>query len=155
MNTASLSNLKKSIHNECIALIKDKLNNLHSEFRSKNEALLSESKSTAGDKHETGRAMIQLEQEKLSQQLQQWEKIKQFFNRLNPENKCSKVSAGALIQTQDHLYYIAAGLGKLEISGHSVFVIGPASPIAQQLLGMTVGESTEFQGKLILIEALT
>ncbi len=33
------------------------------------KALFSETKSSAGDKHETGRAMLQLEMEKTSQQL--------------------------------------------------------------------------------------
>ena len=38
-------------------------------FHSNQKALQSETKSSAGDKHETGRAMLQLEMEKAGQQL--------------------------------------------------------------------------------------
>ncbi|MWD30855.1 3-oxoacyl-ACP synthase, partial [Aquicoccus sp. SCR17] len=41
------------------------------------ESLNSETKSSAGDKHETGRAMVQLEQEKLAQQLVELDRLKE------------------------------------------------------------------------------
>lgn len=42
---------------------------LEEELNDIKEALFQDSKSTAGDKHETSRAMAQLEQEKLGKQL--------------------------------------------------------------------------------------
>ena len=61
--------LKKSLFQHCL----DHLNkNLVLYEKRKLEilaALESESKSSAGDKHETGRAMVQLEREKLGEQI--------------------------------------------------------------------------------------
>ena len=54
-------------------------------MQSNQEALDSESKSSAGDKHETGRAMLQLEMEKAGQQLQEVEKMKLILEKIQSE----------------------------------------------------------------------
>ena len=52
-------------------------------FDDLNSAITDDSKSTAGDKHETGRAMVHLEQEKLSKQLIQNKYLQQHIHCIN------------------------------------------------------------------------
>ena len=66
-------------------LIDKKIDALQNRFDDLNNDLASDHKSSAGDKHETGRAMIQLEQEKLSSQLSQFSQQKETISKLNAE----------------------------------------------------------------------
>ena len=65
----------------CKQFVTDKLQNLNNRIQEVNHALLSETKSTAGDKHETGRAMVQLEREKLGSQLAELEKMENLLEQ--------------------------------------------------------------------------
>ena len=70
-------------------------------------ALESESKSSAGDKHETGRAMIQLEREKLGEQIKKAEQNQVFLNQLKHYKSTGVVRFGSVVQTNNSNYYIA------------------------------------------------
>lgn len=146
---------KPALHQHLLQLLQNKLNVLEASFAEKREDLLSESKSTAGDKHETGRAMIQLEQEKLSAQLLQLQKQRDMLLRINPEKEYNTVQAGALIQTNKGMFYITTGLGQVELEGISVFAIAPTSPVAQAMLGKKASENFEFNSNKQTILKIT
>lgn len=146
---------KPLLHQHLLQLLQNKLNVLEASFAEKREDLLSESKSTAGDKHETGRAMIQLEQEKLSAQLLQLQKQRDMLLRINPEKEYNTVQAGALIQTNKGMFYITTGLGQVELEGISVFAIAPTSPVAQAMLGKKASENFEFNSNKQTILKIT
>lgn len=146
---------KPALHQHLLQLLQNKLNVLEASFAEKREDLLSESKSTAGDKHETGRAMIQLEQEKLSGQLLQVQKQRDMLLRINPEREYNTVQAGALVQTDKAMFYITTGLGQVELEGISVFAIAPTSPVAQAMLGKKASESFEFNSNKQTILKIT
>ena len=69
----------KLLYNHCIKQLTQSLEGLEIRKAEILLALESESKSSAGDKHETGRAMIQLEREKLGEQIKKAEKIERHF----------------------------------------------------------------------------
>ena len=69
--------LKKDLYLFCQAYISNRKARIEARIAAVSEALEAESKSSAGDKHETGRAMLQLEREKLGHQLAEAEKIKE------------------------------------------------------------------------------
>lgn len=146
---------KPALHQHLLQLLQNKLNVLEASFAEKREDLLSESKSTAGDKHETGRAMIQLEQEKLSGQLLQVQKQRDMLLRINPEREYKTVQAGALVQTNKGMFYITTGLGQVELEGISVFAIAPTSPVAQAMLGKKASENFEFNSNKQTILKIT
>ena len=62
-------NIKQQLYKHCQEFVNQKLDTIQKTILSNKEALNSETKSSAGDKHETGRAMLQLEMEKAGQQL--------------------------------------------------------------------------------------
>jgi len=61
-----LKQVKEELYKLCVNHINDTINTNNKCLKQLSDAIASESKSTAGDKHETGRAMINLEQENLS-----------------------------------------------------------------------------------------
>ncbi len=136
-------------------ILEGKITVLTKAFAEKREDLLSESKSTAGDKHETGRAMIQLEQEKLSLQLIQLQKQRNILIRINPEKQCKNVQMGAVVETNIGTYFISTGLGQVNHDGNLIFAIAPTSPVAQAMLGKSVNDTFEFNSTLQTIKAIT
>ena len=118
------------------------------------DAVQSESKSTAGDKHETGRAMIHLEQEKLQKQLAEAQSILAELEQINPEHKLETAQKGAVVQTNRATFYIAVGLGKVNLNGTDIFVVSSQSPIAKQMLGKRSGETFNMNGTEYVIASI-
>ena len=58
--------LKEDLLKQCVLFVNDKLEIIETIMSENRKALEQESKSSAGDKHETGRAMLHLEMEKAS-----------------------------------------------------------------------------------------
>lgn len=73
-----------------------------------------DTKSSAGDKHETAVSMAQLEQEKLTHQINQLLTLQQHFSRIQCDTLHSKVQLGSLILTDKGYFYVSIGLGKME-----------------------------------------
>ena len=113
-----------------------------------------DTKSTAGDKHETGRAMMQHEQEKLRLQLVELENQISFLQKINPENKAAKIQLGSMVQTDKACFYIAIAFGQLKIQTQQIFVISPIAPIAQQMLGKSINDQFEMNGLTYKISAI-
>ena len=78
------SNLKIQLHQKCAEIIEQRITELKSIIQESQDAANNETKSSAGDKHETGRAMAQLETEKLSSQLSEALKTQKTLQKINP-----------------------------------------------------------------------
>lgn len=113
-----------------------------------------DTKSTAGDKHETGRAMMQHEQEKLRLQLVELENQISFLQKINPENKAEKIQLGSMVQTDKACFYIAIAYGQIAIDDTNIFVISSIAPIAQQMLGKSINDQFEMNGLTYTIGAI-
>lgn len=118
------------------------------------EAANNETKSSAGDKYETGRAMMQQEQDKAAAQLMEALKLKKVLDQLKTDKEHRQVQAGSLIFTNLGNFYIAASLGQLSLDGVAYMAISPVSPLAQQLLGLQTGGELNFNGRKFKVEQL-
>jgi hypothetical protein len=130
---------------------REKIKRLNDLLKSNLIDLNSATKSTAGDKHETARAMIHIEQENHSRQLLEAQKIMNLLTQINTKPK-SFAQAGALIKTNMGLFYMATGLGKVLINKNEVYVISPGSPIGQKLLGSAPKATVIFNKRNYYIE---
>lgn len=119
------------------------------------DSTANETKSTAGDKHETGRAMAQLEQEKIGSQIAEITKLKEILFRIQPEKTSTKVELGSLVVTSTGIFFISIGIGAFQFEGKSVFCITPMAPVCQLLLGKQQGDQVEWQGKKIEINLVS
>jgi transcription elongation GreA/GreB family factor len=116
------------------------------------QALNEETKSTAGDKHETGRAMMQLEQEKLSAQLAEVQQLRQVIDRTQLFDLPPGIGEGSLVLTSQGNYFIAISAGKVELEGRLYYLVSLASPIGAALAGKQAGDSVPFRGQNITIQ---
>ena len=119
-------------------------------------SVLTESKSSAGDKHETARAMAQIELDKAANIVQQQEKLMAALNRLENINQEPKhIALGSLIKCSGFFIYISVGIGKISYQNHTIYTTGFNSPLAQQIKGKKLNESFDFNGKSYSILELT
>ena len=98
-----------------------------------NESLASETKSSVGDKYETGSAMLHLEKDKQMMQLATLTDSKKNLSSVKTDSQFLSVEQGALVKTNQGCFYIAISAGKLQIDGQEFFAITLASPIGKML----------------------
>ncbi len=115
------------------------------------KSLLSETKSTAGDKHETGRAMLQLEREKTGNQLAEIQKVKEVLSKIDVDKTIKTIGLGSLVYTSNLNYFIAISAGELDYNGGKFYAISPSTPIAKLLLSKTVGDTIKFRSTTFAI----
>ncbi|WP_194420809.1 GreA/GreB family elongation factor [Aestuariibaculum marinum] len=138
--------IKQALYNQCEILVSKRLDVVKQQIAQIQESLTSETKSTAGDKHETGRAMLQLEREKAGQQLAEINKIKQVLSKIDIKASATKVSLGSVVFTSQANYFIAVSLGELKVDEDVFYAISPSTPIGQLLLGKAVHDDINFRG---------
>ncbi len=115
------------------------------------ESLTSETKSSAGDKHETGRAMLQLEREKAGLQLAEIEKLTKSLSKIDVTLTSKTVGLGSIVYTSQANYFIAISAGQIEVDGTKFFAISPITPIGLLLTGKSVGDDCVFRAQIIKI----
>lgn len=143
---------KTTIVTACKEVLDAKIKFLNDALQEATDAGNNETKSTAGDKHETGRAMMQLEQEKLGNQLVDLESQKNDFDKIDFSISHTAVTNGSLIETNKGFFLIATAIGKLEVDQTTVFVISKKSPLALILLGLKNNDTVDFNGMKYLIK---
>ena len=143
---------KTTIVTACNKVLDAKIKFLNDALQEVTDAGNNETKSTAGDKHETGRAMMQLEQEKLGNQLVDLESQKIDFDKIDFSISHTSVTNGSLIETNKGFFLIATAIGKLEVDQTTVFVISKKSPLALVLIGLKNNDTVDFNGMTYLIK---
>ena len=146
---------KQKLIKRCSNYLKEKINSLHAIINEVSEASNSESKSSAGDKHETSKAMMQLEIEKLGTQLNEAELQLAEFEKINFNKMFQSVEQGCLVETNKGYFLIASSIGKIGIDGKSVFVISSKSPLALALAGKQQNDALSFNGVEYIILNVT
>lgn len=143
--------LKDKAYDYCVCYVSDRLKRIQHQINELETALTSETKSSAGDKHETGRAMIQLEREKLGQQLSELEKTQQLLSKV-PRNKAFQaVGLGSLVVTDFYIYFISISSGEFKYNSKSIYCISAGTPIGKLVFGKSEGDIFHFNNKPIKI----
>ncbi len=118
------------------------------------ESSANETKSTAGDKHETALAMLQTEQAQVRAQLKTAQEQQGLLQKINPYLSPATIGNGSLIKTNKGYLFIAVALGKAVIEGNEVIALSLQSPLGSQLPGLQVGDTVVANTQHYLIESI-
>lgn len=139
--------MKEELYIKCEQYLEEKIARISLSIKDLEAALINESKSSAGDKYETGREMINIEIQKLATQLQQFQKL-QLTLEMSKRNKiATPIKLGSLVTTTKATYFICIPVGELSVGEEKVYAIGANSPVAQALLGKIKGDSFSFNSE--------
>lgn len=111
-----------------------------------------DTKSSAGDKYETGRAMMQLEMDKNEAQRSKVLNLKRELALINIRKEYTQVEFGCLVITNQGNYFMSIGVGKIKVEDDIYYSLSFASPIGKLLQNKKIGQQFHFQGKEFIIE---
>ena len=137
---------KQKIYNHCINLVNENINSLQNDLNDLMEGAKSDSKSSAGDKHETSISMMQLEQEKVRKQLQEALEQKSEMEKINASLTKKLIGKGSLVKANNMFFFISIGFGKVIVDNQSVIILSPQSPLGIKLSGKKVNDTAEING---------
>tara|TARA_R110002072_G_scaffold170_7_gene1164 strand:+ start:288 stop:737 length:450 start_codon:yes stop_codon:yes gene_type:complete len=147
-------NIKTALYNQCQMFVDKRLQTIQDIISSNQKALQSETKSSAGDKHETGRAMLQLEMEKAGQQLQGVLQMKETLAKMDISKNSTIAHVGSLVKTTQATYFLSISAGKLVVENEHYFAVSVSSPIGKLLLGKKEKDSFVFNGNQIVVSCI-
>ncbi|HYG20295.1 MAG TPA: hypothetical protein VD816_15260 [Ohtaekwangia sp.] len=145
---------KQRIHRLCLEIIAQKIHRLQEEIRSVEESSQEDTKSSAGDKYETARAMAHLEVEKLAGQLNEAIRAQRILNTFDPAQKNTMIQPGSVVTTTKGIFYISVPAGKLSVDGNDFFALSPESPMGQALLGKSQGDRFRMRDQEGIIQSI-
>jgi len=119
------------------------------------EALTSEAKSTAGDKHETGRAMIHQEMRQVNDTLQRSQSTLKELKRMQKASVAPAfVAPGVLVETSGPWVLVGLPFGKLNLERTLVLGVSSEAPLAKAWHGAKPGEELRMGPSTFRIKAL-
>ena len=139
--------LKRKVHAQCLESLEKRVESLRIALQAMQDSANLETKSSAGDKYETGRAMAQLEIEKLHEQLAGAREQLYRLQRIQPENRLQVVKEGALVRTDKMHLYFSVSAGTFKVGENSVITLSMASGLGMAARGFKAGESFSFRNQ--------
>ncbi|MEL6809757.1 MAG: GreA/GreB family elongation factor [Bacteroidota bacterium] len=139
--------LKEALLLMCVKHVKDRKQKVLASMSRIEDSMFEESKSSAGDKHNTGRAMLQIERENVGYQLMEVEKVEAILRRISVYQNSDTVHMGSLVTTKNAKYFLSISAGMVFVNGTHYICVSLGSPIGQLLLGKKEGDAFTFSGK--------
>ncbi|HMJ67263.1 MAG TPA: hypothetical protein VK508_00125 [Cyclobacteriaceae bacterium] len=144
--------LSEELYRLCYEFIENRIKAIREAMQQTQASADSETKSSAGDKYETGLSMMQLDMEKQAEQLNEAVRTRTSLEQVKlldeiSSNGSGVVKPGSAVETSNGNFYIAISAGQLKASGQVYFAVSPATPIGSKLMGLKTGESFSFNGK--------
>lgn len=143
--------IKQQLYQLCADHIRQRISDAETAIAEARKASENDTKSSAGDKYETGRAMMQQEIDLNSRQLLEARKQQAQLQQINPDSEHTFAQAGSLVETDQQNFYLAVGAGAFFIGQKQYYSISLASPIGLQIKGKTTGENFKLNGKTFVI----
>jgi transcription elongation GreA/GreB family factor len=139
--------IKERLYQHCVEFIDKRIAGAREAIQIAQDSANEETKSSAGDKYETGRAMAQLEIEKNATQLEEALKQKKILDSIDISLKPAKIQSGSLVTTSNGNFFIAISVGLIVIEQQQFAVVSAQSPIGAKLIGLKTGDSVAFANK--------
>ena len=146
--------MREKLLAKCADYVEERVSRLQSSIKDLEHDLGNETKSSAGDKYETSREMINTEINKLQNQLQSFKKLKEVLVVIENRKASTTVQLGSIVKTDAANYFISIPVGEIKVEEEKFYAIGLNSPIGKLLLGKQEGEQFIFQQKEFSIKKI-
>jgi len=152
MNTQKQIAFKKQLQKAGISIIEERIAATLQLMNNAQEAANSESKSSAGDKYETSRAMNHLQKDMYASQLAANKRELAALMNINCGSIATVIGKGCYVQTKKTGFFIAAGLGKITVNDIVVYLLSPNAPLSQLLFTKSISDSFLFNKEQLMID---
>ncbi|MCP9770733.1 hypothetical protein EGI22_22740 [Lacihabitans sp. LS3-19] len=132
-------------------ILEKKLKDLDQAILNVQSAANEESKSSMGDKYETGRAMAQNDRAMLEHQKIELVRDIFTFENTNFTQETDSIKTGSIVETSLGCFLVCISLGKIIEAGKTIMLISTVSPIGAIMMGKKANESINMNGREIKI----
>jgi len=142
-----MKNIKAQLYQICQRFIEQRIETAETALEQAREASNDDTKSSAGDKFETTREMMQQDISRNKRLLMDAKQNLQVLESIKDLAPSDRIKNGSLVVTSEGTFYISISAGQLNIDGQIIFAISALSPIGQLLLGKKVNDVISFNQK--------
>jgi hypothetical protein len=146
--------LKKELYQQCLAYVQNRIAAAKQALEDVQTAANDETKSSAGDKYETGREMMQQQTNRNQALLHEANKLKVALNLISTKGGKEAAGPGSLVITDNGCFYLAISAGILTVNNEEYYAVSPASPIGQKLKGLKIGNKFTLNDKCYLVKQI-
>ncbi|RYE26139.1 MAG: 3-oxoacyl-ACP synthase [Sphingobacteriales bacterium] len=144
--------LKEQLHALCKAYIDARIQNAEQQIADAREAIGNETKSSAGDKYETAREMMQQDIDMATARMNDARQQLAVLDRIDTSAISEVIIPGSVVLTDNGNFYIATNAGQLKVEGVTYQSISFTSPIGQAMKGLSKGNRFTFNRKEYIID---
>jgi transcription elongation GreA/GreB family factor len=146
--------MKDQLYQLCLNFVEQRIATAQEALKQAQEASTDDTKSSAGDKFETGREMAQQDINRNKQLLVDAQQQKAILQSLKDVRAGGTVRNGSLVNSDSGNFYISISAGQLQLNDEVYFAISAASPIGKLFIGKSIGDRVTFNGKNYLIKGV-
>ena len=136
--------IKKQLYQQLQQQVDQRVSNAQKAMKAAEDSKNNETKSSAGDKFETSRAMMQGEEERNKIQLVKAVDLQRQLAQIDITKTSKIVVLGSIVYSNQGNYFLSIGLGKIVLEDTTYFAISLASPIGQLLFGKSEKKSVKY-----------
>ena len=149
-----MNQLKQQLYQQCLDYVQQRMDAAQQGIEAAQQASQDDTKSSAGDKYETGREMAQQETDRNMAQLNEANKLKVALNQINLTLINDRVETGCVVITDTAKFYVSISAGAISAAGETYMAISLASPIGQKMKGLKAGDRFNLNDKVYKIERI-
>lgn len=131
---------KKEVVDRIEKALLDRINTNIEEINSLEKEMGEETKSSAGDKFETAREMMNQSITRMQDSLQQQKKQLQQLQALKRIHSTDKVGMGSFVSCEKAYFLFGIAFGKVNSSKGNIFALSLSSPLGKLFLNKGVGD---------------
>lgn len=146
--------LKSSLLSACNEYVSNRIRTALQAIASAREAANDDAKSSAGDKYETTREMMQQDINRNQQLLATAHQMQQTLAQMNDMRPTQTVRPGSLVETTNGCFFIAISIGEVTVEKNKYFIISSESPLGRNFLGKEAKDYIIFNGKNYRIKSV-
>ena len=147
-----MQEIKSSLYQLCLVFIKERIETAEFALKQAREASNDDTKSSAGDKYETSREMMQQDIDRNKRLLIDAEENQRVLLSLKDTPFSDTARNGSIVYTNQGNFYLSISAGQLHLDKDIYFAISAVSPIGKLLLGKRTNETFDFNGKKYTIK---
>lgn len=145
---------KSAVHQRCRQLLTERGRELERQLGELSASVANETKSTAGDKFETARAMLHIEQDQARRQLGTLNAQLAVLDMIDPLKPSNRAGLGSLVLLSGVWYYLSTSIGKVSVDGHTLIALSLEAPLGALLKGHAPGDNLTLNGRTLVVEAV-
>jgi transcription elongation GreA/GreB family factor len=149
-----MQEIKSTLYQLCLNFIEERIQTAETALVQAREASTNDTKSSAGDKYETSREMMQQDIDRNKRLLIDAEENQQLLHAIKDAPFTTVARNGSLVYTSEGNFYLSISAGQLHVGPETIFAISAISPIGKLLLGKQKGDHFDFNGKKYIVKAV-